>query len=213
MKDTCSLSQRVTVLEEEYARLSSYQIHTDTLVERSFNAVNNLLMVLTAIIAVAAIYLTWYINKADRKLQDIEKTITTKQEEVEKVSKETATLLDQIKNNTDELFVTIRRKDTEYLLTQLVNSPQDIVNIERLLLARELVEDDFKLIKKAYDALCLNHLEKEISGIGNQTYQQLFMALFFKHFFGKTLEDDTLREHILDSLVPIFDGAFPNEIQ
>lgn len=212
IKDTSEINQRVAVLEEEYERLSKYQIHTDTLVERSYNATNNILVVLSVIIAAAAIYLTWFINNAEKKLRDIEGTITNKQNEVEILASNTSTLLEQINKDTDGLFERIRRKDTEFLLERLIQVPQDIVNIERVLLARELKEADYKSVKEAYDKLCSNHIEKEISGIGNQTYQQLYMVLFYKHFFGRSLKDNSLRNSILDALVSILDGAFLTDV-
>lgn len=213
IQDTCSTSHRLAALEEEYARLAQYQIHTDTLVERSYNATNTILVVLSVIIAIAAIYLTWYINKAEKKLLKIKNIITTKQNDVIQVSKDTSALLNQIKNDTDDLFERIRRKDTESLLTRLVDVPQDIVNVERVLLARDLIEKDFKLVKEAYSKLCGDKLDGEVSGIGGQTYKQLYMVLFFRHFFGKALEDNSLRDSVLDSLVSILDGAFVIDVE
>lgn len=204
--DPLSIEGRLDLIECEITRLEKYQTRSDVLVERSFNSTSTILETLTVVIALATIYLTWYISHAERKIKRMEKTVSEKEDKISKLEQ-------LINNNIDSLFERVRRSDTIFLLERLLKIPQDIVNVEQLLLTRDLIPEDFIKLKDAYNKLCSQKQEKEISALGKHSFGELYMFVFFQHFLGESILDNSLRDAVMKSFVIMLDCSFKNDVE
>lgn len=106
--------------------------------------------------------------------------------EIKKVVEDTKSYIDE---HNEQLYIKLKRSETKDLLKRLNEVPEDISNVAGLLLSRELLSEDFFLLKKSYQNV-----------MGNLYPESLYMTLFMQHFPYQTICDldlcDNLLKHI-----------------
>src|SRR5690606_3282036 len=98
------------------------------------------------------------------------------------------------------LFLKIKREETIHILNRLVKIPEDISNLSQELLSRELRQEDYSLLKKAYLKVKVKP-EKEntsdfISFSSNYNYKEAYLLLFFQHFLDLSLKDEEINPEL-----------------
>ncbi len=95
---------------------------------------------------------------------------------------------------TDKLYRKVHRSETIGKLERLMEVPEDIGNISQQLLSRELLEEDFLVLKEIYLKAKNNTYARTQAGD--------YLILFFQHFPLLTLKDADLKVDALSSLTP-----------
>lgn len=238
-----SLQSRVDALQ---ARLDALQAKSDlvySVVESSNSGVSNQLSTVTIwleiiaiVITIGGVFLGFYISKKRREIEKMAKTVDEKKEivetlaqtvdekaeKVDAISETTKELDKKIHNDLTGLYKQLHQEETKSLLERLILEPLDISNIIRLLLARDMVNDYFFLLRKAY----LNFLEIVKSDrdenrnaendyyVDGSYYEPNFdyTALFFQHYFEQSIKDDVIRPYMMAQLIEIINGAFKRDM-
>lgn len=154
-------------------------------------------------------------NIVDSKKETVEslaETVDKKKNEVETLAKATEELDKKISSNLSSLYKDLRAEETKTLFQRLVAEPQDIVNLERLLLAREVNVDNFHLLKEAFLHLP-DAIKKDNDQDDYDNVKHSFMLQFFQHFFYLSLKDDDIRPVFTDNFKNVFNNGYESDIK
>lgn len=211
-------------------------------VSNQLSAANNLLAIVGVVVTILAIWLGVQIEKKWRKMElmaqtvdenkkaveelvkvvdqkkitveELAKTVDEKSEEVDALAQATKDLNEKIHNDIKGLYYDLRREETKTFFERLVMEPQDINNIESLLLARDVDADNFPLLKEAF-----LKLPEEISPQeGDEDFiitidgKRSYMLQFFQHFFYESLKDNDIQPIFTESFKNVFNNAFESDI-
>lgn len=228
------------------ANLDAIQAKSDlmySIIESSNSSVANQISsitlwveVIAIIIAVGGGFLGYYISKKRREVERMAKTVDEKKEAVEglanivdekaeiinNIAKTTEDLDKKIHNDLSGLYKQLHQEETKSLLERLVFEPLDIINIIKLLLAREVEENNFCLLREAFlkfleilknDGILGTKDEKDYA-IGGYYYEPNFeyQMLFFQHYCEQSIKDDTIRPFMMAQLIDVIDSAFNRDI-
>lgn len=108
------------------------------------------------------------------------------------------------------MFLKIKREETIHILNRLVKIPEDIANFTEQLMSRELKEEDFTLVKKAY--LKLNPKTREDNCGFGISYKESYQLLFFQHFLDQSVKDEEIGSELISNYSYIIECAFENDI-
>ena len=106
-----------------------------------------------------------------------------------------------IQNDIYGLFKKIKRQETIDILTRLKKIPKDILNVNTLLVSRDLLQEDFVGLKEAY-----SNLDNDIE------CRNSYKILFFQHFLTNSLNDEILRTELTDFIPHAIRCSFENDI-
>lgn len=155
-----------------------------------------LLFAITAIIV--GVYVT-YVERKIVRISEENKELLTKNQNIKKEVEELNRL---IQNDIYNLFLKIKKEETEHILQRLIKVPKDIANVCESLLSRDLSTDNFLALRQAYLKL------KE----SDESYKHQYHLLFFQHFFAQSLRDTQIRKDILNFIPDGIEAAFENDI-
>lgn len=191
-------------------------------IENSMGAVNIVLAVFALILTIGGIFLGWFINRKEKKVQALLMQVETKKEEVEKLEEKTSKTKDDIvelNNNIngdiEGLYAKLRREETITYLKRLVYEPNDIGNILPLLLSRELIDSDFKYALAAYRNLENkndNGLKVEGLLVQRLSNKGQYLLLFYQHFCGQALCHELVAADIVAFFPYLLQCAFKNDV-
>ncbi|MCL2247125.1 MAG: hypothetical protein FWC10_08475 [Lentimicrobiaceae bacterium] len=213
-------------LEEELNRLNEQLLFQQRLSEQVINTVSvqlnastrslNLAVILFAIFVV---FLGAYVTIMARRIENSKKDADQTKHDVERmlnvvsqtrrVVKKTS---DDINNNITKIYQQIKREETISLLDRLVDIPEDVINIFKLLVSRELQSCDFTKLKQAYLKLKTISFGKEYEKT-LEDEKHNYQILLFQHFFVLSIKDVEIRQ---DINIIISDGihcAFGNDLE
>lgn len=218
------------------ARIDAFQTKTDVLyniVETSNDSISNQLASATLWLEVIAILIVitggvvgLYISYKKRQIEEISETVEEKKLLIEKMAKDTEILDAKIHKNLTELYKDLRKEETKALMERLVLEPLDISNLIKPLLARDLDEGNYELLRKAYltfldmaknsdcstdDIKDKKKNEYKIEGNYN-TENFSYLILFFQHYIYQSVKDDSIRPYILTEMTDIVNCAFKRDI-
>ena len=180
---------KITKLQKTFTGLNQkhgykYNINEQTLnrISSQTGLTSNNLLNFTFLLCFIAIMLGIYVIWVNRKIINIRK--------------ENKSLLKEILNTEEEfdgtnelsitevkfLFLKIKREETILILNRLTTAPHDILSVYTQLFYRELLEEDYPLLKKAY-----LKLEPKKENCRN-SYKQLFLH----HFLDQSIKDDEI---------------------
>lgn len=200
-------------------------------IENSMGAVNTLLAVFSLIITIGGIFLGWFINRKEKNVQALLNQVKTKKEEVEKLEESTLKTKDEVKkleestsktkdeivklndninNDIEGLYAKLRREETITYLKRLVYEPNDVLNLNTMLVSRDLEATDFKYLLVAYRKL---KEENEPTDGGYIRMQYAYIVMFFQHFCGQSVLHELVKDDIISSFVPAMNCAFLNDIK
>lgn len=177
--------------------------------EKTFNSISTqisvssyVLTIMGIVFAVVAIGVGAYVTYVERKIIKIGEENKDLLAKNQKIKQDVQDLNNLIQSDIYGLFEKIKRQETVDLLNRLDKVPKDISNICSLLLSRELLQNDFEKLKKAY-----MNLDDD-----DDDYKSSYKLLFFQHFLTETLKDEKLRKDILQFIPSGINSAFENDI-
>ncbi len=203
---------------EELQKQYEYQVKVN---DQTLNSISNqigatsfnlsIFAFLFGILAIGlGIYVTW-VERKIIKLRDeneslLKQTKLTKNEVVE--------INELIQKDIYGLFLKIKREETTHILNRLVKIPEDISNLSQELLSRELKQEDFSLLKKAYLKLKIKPQIKDnpeyLADI--ESYKTSYLLLFFQHFLDLSLKDEEINDDLIEYYSHAIYCAFENDI-
>ena len=177
--------------------------------------------VLALLVAIAGFYLGYYIQQKAKSVRELTRQSKATEASVKRIQK-------NIDTNLTAIYHKLRREETLYVLNRLQQIPEDVSNCSSLLLSRELDPSDYPLLLAAYKKLL--SLEEEIkktevkneedffaslNGVEAQfeVYKSLYRVLFFQHFMGLAINEDVLRQDLIDNFKELCGSAFHNDIE
>lgn len=197
-----SVNTRISDLEKIIEKERSINDRTFNSISTQISISSYVLTIMGIVFAIVAIGVGAYVTYVERKIIKIgeeNRDLLTKNQ---KIKQDVQDLNNLIQSDIYGLFEKIKRQETEDMLNRLKKVPKDISNICTLLLSRELLQNDFEKLKKAY----LDLIDDE------DEYKIHYKLLFFQHFLTDTLKDDILRKDILDFIPSGINAAFENDI-
>lgn len=188
-------------------------------IENSMGAVNIFLAVFALILTIGGIFLGWFINRKEKKVQALLMQVETKKEEVEKLEEKTSKTKDDIvelNNNIngdiEGLYERLKKEETVSLFRRLVEVPWDISNVGTLLLARKIDISNFKYLVLAYRNLKDSGTDGQIGGI-MYSYKDLYLVQFFQHFCGPAISHSLIKDDLIEFFPAGFSCAYQSDIE
>ena len=155
-------------------------------------------LLITIIAIVLGVYVT-YVERKIVRISDENKELLTKNRNIKKEVEELNRL---IQSDIYNLFLKIKKEETEHILKRLTKIPKDISNILDSLLSRNLSPDNYSTVRQAYFKLNEN----------DEDYKNQYHFLFFQHFFAQSLRDKQIRKDILNFIPEGIESSFENDI-
>ena len=213
-----SLQNGLSVLQYKTDLLSSILETSNDSISNQLSAAGYLLALIAVVIAVVSIVLGYYIHNRKKEIEAIGNTIEEKKIAMERIEKETKELDERIHCNLKDLYQELRKEETDALIDRLVLEPLDISNLIKLLLAREVDDNNFGKLKEAYLKI-KDTIEVEYLGDDGHTYVESYrgyknnyLLLFFQHYCFQALQDDTMRPELVKRFGLACRQAFKRDI-
>lgn len=211
-----SLQFQLLSLQTKSDLLSGIIETSNDSIANQLSAANNLLALVAIVIAVGGTILGIYIGKKKLEVEEMVKTVEEKKKTVDAIADTTKSLDEQINSNVKGLYQQLRKEETNALLDRLLIEPEDISNLIRLLLARDLDEEGFAKLREAYLKL---EAEPEVAQeeepgfirIGVSSKEE-YMILFFQHFCYQSIKDDQIRPSLVNFFHECCNIAFKRDI-
>ena len=143
------------------------------------------------------------INEQQQRVSAQQKEIHAMLNATDDKCRELQAINQDIQDNMQAIYAKLRREETIALLHRLESIPEDIVNVEDILLARNLEKSDYKSLRMAYDNLI--HRCEELNGVATINalrqkssefirYEEKYALLFAQHFMDEAIRDPDLLE-------------------
>lgn len=160
------------------------------------------------------------VGKKEKKVKNMLSEVGVKKKEVETLEEKTIKTREDIRelNNTitkdiEALYTRLRREETVTFLKRLVYEPMDISNLSPLLMSRDLEESDFKYLLVAYRNLSERIFIMNLGTLDiSKKNKYCFLALFFQHFCGLSIDNKLVRDDLIKMLPLIIESAFHRDI-
>ena len=175
---------------------------TSNSVSNQLNAASYSLTIFEILFAIAAIGLGFYVTYIERKIVKIGEENKELLAKNQKIKEDIEAVNNLIQSDIHNLFVKIKREETDYILDRLVKAPKEIRDAGYTLLSRELQSENFSKLRQAY-------LNSDQSDLNDEYYWE---KLFIRHFLLQTLKDEQLRKKFSAYIGHIFSSALKNEI-
>jgi hypothetical protein len=211
-KEIIKLNENFKELEKRY----DYQIKIN---EQTLNSISNQigatsynLSIFAFLFGVLAIGLGVYVTWVERKIIRIREDNESLLKETKSIKEEVVEINELIQKDIYGLFLKIKREETVHLLNRLVKIPEDITNLAEQLLSRELYQEDFSLLKKAY--LKLKSESKIQVGSTNfeNDYSTKYLLIFFQQFLDESVKDEQIGPDLITEYEHAVNCSFENDI-
>lgn len=220
------LSDRFDNLEYAVDKQKDIIAQEQSAIENSLGSASQTLSIFSYILGAIGVLITIlgfglgvYISKKQKKVESLLQIVEEKKNAVEllnttieETSRTMQQLNDDINKDVEGLYQRLRREETVTLLKRLVDVPEDISNIDSLLLSRTLDPEDFELLLKAYTKLMSENSEYA-ENLSFSSYKRRYLLLFFQHFCGKSIQSSLLRNDIISYLSLAIQCAFKTDIK
>ena len=197
-------------LEKKY----DYQIKVN---DQTLNSISNQisatsfnLSIFALLFGLLAIGLGVYVTWVERKIIRIKVENESLLKETIKIKEEVVAINELIQKDIYGLFLKIKREETIHILNRLVKIPEDIANFDEQLMSRELNEEDFTLVKKAY--LKLNPKTRETKYGPGISYKESYQLIFFQHFLYQSVKDEEIGSELISNYSNAIECAFENDV-
>ena len=201
----------IQILLDNYSSLRELVEISNSTISNELSSASFHLSMMSFIIAIVGILVGGYVTYLYNKINGISKEIDANLLKVDEAKKQVVDIDTKIQSNIDSLYKQLRDEETRTLFERLVKEPLDIHNICSLLLAREVNESNFVLLKKAYLNLLKSGKENE-GDVLRPKNKDSYMLLFFQHFCYQTVLDDDLRDTFCNGFNRNFECAFERDI-
>jgi hypothetical protein len=214
LKNIKALNKNFSELQEKYDYQLKVNDQTLNSISNQIGATSFNLSIFAFLFGILAIGLGIYVTWVERKIVKL-------RDENEKLLKQTKDTKDEvvainelIQKDIYGLFLKIKREETTHILNRLVKIPEDISNLSQELLSRELKQEDFSLLKKAYLKLKSKPKKEPKPGFItlSGSYDTSYLLLFFQHFLDLSLKDEEISSDLTDYFANAIDCAFENDI-
>lgn len=225
----CSIENQLSGMQDTIdslqSELTAFQVKTDMLtgiietsndsIANQLSAANNLLAFIAIALTIGGAIISFYIRRKKLEVEKMANMVDGKKKTVDAIAKTTKELDEQINSNIKELYLKLRKEETNALLDRLVFEPMDISNLIKLLLARDLEEDGFAKVREAY--LKLEEESKEEpaeTGIISLSLSpsESYMLIFFQHYCYQAVRDDLIRPELMRCFADNSDNAFKRDM-
>lgn len=195
------LSEDLNDLQKKY----EYQIKVN---DQTLNSISNQigatsfnLSIFAFLFGILAIGLGVYVTWVERKIIRIREENESLLKQTKQTKNEVVDINELIQKDIYGLFLKIKREETEHILKRLTIVPKDICNVSNELLSRELLEDDFEILKKAY---------LKLDDQGN--YKEDYKIVLFQHFLDLVVKDNELGPAMIEYYPTAIRCSFENDI-
>lgn len=206
-----SLQTKLDALQNKTDLLSNVIETANDSVSNQLAVANYLLALVAVVIAIVAIWLGIYIGNKKKEIESMAKTIDETKDSVTKIAKDTEDLDKKIHSNLSDLYMDMRKEETNTIINRLVEEPRDISNLIIFLATRVLSDEYYPLLREAYLNLPQNP-EGENASTTYDEYRDRYILVFFQHFIDKAVKDDAVRPRMLNKLNAAFSAAFKRDI-
>ena len=195
-------------IENVNNRISSQQAFNEQIlngISLQLESASYNLTIFGLLFAIAAIGFGAYVTYVERKvvkIGDEAKILLSKNQKIKEDVEEINRL---IQSDIYNLYLKIKREETGHIIERLINIPKDVLNVGDSLLARELQEEDFPKLKRAYMKLARQDNVDD-------DYKDYYKVIFFQHFLNLTLKDEILRKEMLGFIPRGIEAAFENDM-
>lgn len=205
-----SMQYQLTMLQTKTDLVTGIIETSNDSIANQLSSASTLLEIIAIVIAVVGGIVGFYIDRKKRQVEELAKTVDEKKKLVDSIAVTTKKLNEQINNNVSGLYKKLRKEETNALLDRLVLEPYDICNILPLLLARDLDDDGFAIIKESY--LKLDDLS--LDGIPGTLYDYKgnYLLLLFQHYCYQSMQDDLVRPAMIERFDLAMTQAFKRDI-
>ncbi len=207
---TEELSKDFNELQKKYEYQIKVNDQTLNNISNQIGATSFNLSIFAFLFGILAIGLGVYVTWVERKIIRLKEENESLLKETKKTKEEVVAINELIQKDIYGLFLKIKREETIHILNRLVKIPEDIANFTEQLISRELEEEDYTLIKKAY--LKLNPKTRDTyTGFG-MTSKDSYHLLFFQHFLDQSVKDEEIGSELISNYSNGIDCAFENDI-
>lgn len=197
--DLNEINEQVSYLKEQ----SNSQIGMlDTAfdgVSSQLGASSNFIAIFAIIIGIISVALGIYVSRIESKIRAIAQDNETLLLRNVQIRQDIESLSNKITSDTKGLYNILRREESNHIIERLLLVPDDIVNLNTLLLSRELEGSHFEKVKEAFVR-------------SDDDHKDPYDTLFFQHFAGQSMLDVEIKNRILNSLDILIANSFKNDI-
>lgn len=201
-----SANRKYSLLNDRIANLEK-KIESDRNInDRTFNSISVQLSVSSYLFTIMGIFFSIvaigvgvYVTFVERKIVKIRESNQELLNKTLNAKKEVEELNDLIQKDVSGLYYKIKREETIDLLNRLKEIPKDILNIQQLLLTRELLPEDFEKLKVAFLKV-------------SKPYREAYLFQFFQHFLFDSMNHEEIRKELLTIMPQVIEASFENDI-
>jgi hypothetical protein len=175
-------------LEKKYDYQTKINEQTLNSISNQIGATSYNLSIFAFLFGLLAIILGMYVTWVERKIIKIREENESLLKETIKTKEEVVSINQLIQKDINGLFLKIKREETIQMLNRLSKVPDDVSNLLTQLFSRELLEEDYPLLKKAYLKLepSQNHTKNN------------YKLLFFQHFLDQSVKDEKIGPELIN---------------
>jgi hypothetical protein len=199
------LKKEILELNSKYDYQVKVNEQTLTSISNQIGASSFNLSIFGILFGIVAIGLGIYVTYIERKIVNIRTENEKLLSESLKIKNEVMGINNQIQDDIYGLFKKIKREETTHILQRLLKVPKDISNLGQQLLSRELLQEDFSVLKKAYLKLKTQTQE-------GYNYNTDYEIIMFQHFLDELVRDEEIGSEFIDSYPHSIYCAFDNDI-
>ena len=185
---------------------------SNSTIANEISAVNTMLVAFTIVFGVVGVLLGVYISWLQRKVSKMSDNIEKKEQTIVKLAQIVEDTDNKIQSDIEGLYAKLRKEETKTLLCRLEEEPLDIGNISDLLLARQLDDEGFPILKRAFMKLLKNEPETNDGGFIILSEREQYSLLFFQHYLYKSILDIDIRPKIEKYYPHCMECAFKRDI-
>ena len=186
-------------------------VSNDT-IANEISAINTMLVAFTVIFGVIGVFIGTYISWLQRKVSKMSDNIEKKEQTIVKLAQIVEDTDNKIQSDISGLYAKLRKEETKALLCRLEEEPLDIGNLSYLLLARQLEDEGFPILKRAFMKLLDNEPETNAGGLFFLSEREQYSLLFFQHYLYNSILDIDIRPEIEKNYSRCMQCAFKRDI-
>lgn len=161
---------------------------------------------------IAGVILGIYISNLEKKTLIIKENVEKKEWEIIKLAETVKETDEKIQSDISGLYAKLRDEESITLLKRLEEEPQDVSNLSKTLLARQLKPEWFAYLKTAFYKLLELGDEADKRGWFSLSYKDNYLLLMFQHYMYFSIKDDIIREQIKPRFGLLIKCAFKRDI-
>ena len=212
------INKKLEVIDDCYTKQGELVSRSSEQISNQIGTGSWMLGVFSLTLVVVGFWLSCYIGKKEKQIRKLAKEVNKKEIEVSGLSEtvlqqknEVVELNRQIQSDMSGLYQQLQREETVVILNRLINIPCDIGNLNKQLMSRELIDEDYDKLVTAYNNLVANNEHNMPSTYS--TFGEIYLIVFFQHFLGKAVNESVLKDAIVTCFSSGCECSFQNDLQ